>query len=72
MRRRDERFVDQAKYKALREPLYDKSAAETIAVAKFKPADFNYNAATNSCICPTGKKLYSTGEPLYDERRSTA
>lgn len=61
MRRREERFADQAKYKALPDPLYDKSASANISVSKFKPSEFAYDPATNSCICPAGKKLYSTG-----------
>lgn len=61
MRRRDERFADQTKYKALPDPLWDKTAAGKPSTAKFKPSDFSFNPATNSCICPAGKKLYSTG-----------
>jgi len=61
MRRRDERFAQQAKYKALPDPLYDKSAAAKTTQAKFTPAQFHFDAATNSCICPAGNKLYSSG-----------
>lgn len=61
MRRRDERFAEQAKYKALPDPLWDKTASPSIPDAKFKPSDFRYDPATNRCICPAGKKLYSTG-----------
>jgi transposase len=61
MRRRDERFAEQAKYKALPDPLWDKTAAATASTAKFTPVDFAYDAATSTCICPAGKKLYSTG-----------
>lgn len=61
MRRRDERFADQAKYKALPDPLWDKTAAATPSRGKFKPSDFRYDAATNTCICPAGKKPYSAG-----------
>lgn len=62
MRRRDERFKGQGKYKRLPDPLYDK-AASTKAPAKslFTPKDFAYDRATNTCICPAGKKLYSSG-----------
>jgi transposase len=59
MRRRDERFKDQAKYKVLPDPLYDKQAVAE--EAKFLPKDFRYDAATNSCVCPAGKHLYSSG-----------
>jgi len=61
MRRRDKRFAEQAKYKALPDPLWDKSASPSIPDAKFKPSDFRFDRATNRCICPAGKKLYSTG-----------
>jgi transposase len=61
MRRRDERFANQAKYKALPDPLWDKSAAATPSTGKFKPSDFRYDPATNTCICPAGNNPYSTG-----------
>ncbi|MGH9576988.1 MAG: transposase, partial [Terriglobales bacterium] len=61
MRRRDERFADQARYKALPDPLYDKTTINKHSSAKFQPSDFVYDAANGTCICPAGKKLYSTG-----------
>jgi transposase len=61
MRRRDERFAQQGRYKALPDPLYDKTAASKPSQAKFQPSDFTYDPATGRCICPAGKKLYSTG-----------
>ncbi len=61
MRRRDERFAEQAKYKALPDPLWDKAPSGKSATATFTPADFRYDPTTNSCFCPAGKKLYSTG-----------
>ncbi|TAK82797.1 MAG: IS1182 family transposase [Betaproteobacteria bacterium] len=61
MRRRDERFADQARYKALPDPLYDKAATIKASSGKFLPSDFAYDSATGICICPAGKKLYSTG-----------
>ena len=61
MRRRDERFAEQGRYKALPDPLYDKAAPSKPADAKFLPEDFTYDAAAGTCICPAGKKLYSTG-----------
>ena len=61
MRRRDERFAAQARYKALPDPLYDKTASGENSQIKFQPADFTFDRATNSCICPAGKKLYSSG-----------
>ncbi len=61
MRRRDERFAGQARYKVLPDALYDKTAATETARRKFQPSDFTYDPATGRCICPAGKKLYSTG-----------
>jgi hypothetical protein len=59
MRLRDERFKGQAKYKALPDPLWDKTS--TPKDGKFTPADFHYDPQTQRCICPAGKRLYSTG-----------
>jgi IS5 family transposase len=59
MRRRDQRFRNQAKYKELPDPLWDKTAEPK--EGKFTPADFRYDPKTNCCICPAGKRLYSTG-----------
>jgi IS5 family transposase len=59
MRRRDERLKDQAKYQGLPDPLWDKTA--TPKAGKFTPAHFHYDPKTNRCICPAGKRLYSTG-----------
>jgi len=59
MRRRDQRFRDQAKYKALPDPLWDKSAKPNEGT--FTPADFRYDPKANTCHCPAGKKLYSAG-----------
>ena len=63
MRRRDERFAGQDKYRRLPDPLWDKtpSKPEPAHGGRFTPADFRYDAATNSAICPAGKRLYSTG-----------
>jgi len=61
MRRRDERFAEQGRYKALPDPLHDKAATNRTSAAKFLPSDFAYDPATNTCICPAGKKLYSAG-----------
>jgi transposase len=59
MRRRDKRFKGQAKYKSLPDPLWDKTPATKDG--KFTPADFEYDAKSGRCICPAGKRLYSTG-----------
>lgn len=62
MRKRDERFKEQAKYKALPDPLHDKSMSGVAAKARlFRPADFQYDEASQSCICPAGRRLYSNG-----------
>ena len=61
MRRRDERFAAQARYKSLPDPLYDKTAVDKASESKFQPADFAFDPASNTCICPAGKKLYSSG-----------
>jgi transposase len=66
MRRRDERFKEQGKYKALADPLADKSKTtaqlkEVASTQRFGPKDFMHDPATNTCFCPAGKQLYSNG-----------
>ena len=66
MRKRDERFKGQDKYKALPDPIYDKSkTAEQLRASasskRFRPKDFTYDPITNRCMCPAGKHLYSNG-----------
>jgi len=61
MRKRDERFAGQDRYKVLPDPLYDKAAAGKTSGIKFQPADFTFDPAAKTCICPAGKKLYSSG-----------
>lgn len=60
MRRRDERFQDQAKYKAQPDPLYDKAHPKQGA-AHYRPQDFSYDPNAGTCICPAGKSLYQNG-----------
>ena len=60
MRKRDERFKDQEKYKALPDPLYDKAHPKS-ARKTYKPTDFAYDQRTGTCICPAGKPLYQNG-----------
>ncbi len=65
MRRRDERFANQGKYKVLPDPLHDKRGSaqdqDTDRKGKlFGPKDFTHDGA-NSCICPAGQHLYSNG-----------
>lgn len=62
MRRRDERFKEQAKHKAKPDPLANKKPAMKPATSgKFRPSDFQHDPVTNSCICPAGKRLYRNG-----------
>lgn len=60
MRKRDERFKDQEKYKALPDPLYDKAHPKKSAKT-YRPSDFAYDPDTGTCLCPAGKKLYQNG-----------
>ena len=63
MRQRDERFSEQAKHKGKDDPLYDKQPTQDgqeRPVKLFKPADFTFNG-DNTCTCPAGKLLISTG-----------
>ncbi len=69
MRRRDARFADQTRYKALPDPLYDKTASGKRPEDKFQPADFNFDPTSGTCICPAGKKLYSTGSACFAHGR---
>jgi transposase len=60
MRKRDERFAGRDKYKAAGETLHDKTVKEQ-PVRVFRAADFIVDSQTNSCICPAGQRLYSSG-----------
>jgi transposase len=60
MRKRDARFKEQAKYKALPDPLYDKAHPKK-AARHFRPQDFDYDAEAGTCTCPAGKRLYQNG-----------
>ena len=66
MRKNDERFKVQSKYKLPPDPITDKSkTAEQLKAAqakhRYQPKDFIHDALTKSCICPEGKALYSNG-----------
>ena len=62
LRKCDERFKDQGKYKQGPDPLYDKTPKKPNAsTGKLTPQDFYYDKATNSLICPAGKALYGNG-----------
>ena len=60
MRRRDERFADQGKYKVLPDPLHDKGGQPKQA-ARYQPRDFDYDLQQGTCFCPAGKQLYGNG-----------
>ena len=60
MRKRDERFKDQEKYKTLPDPLYDKAHPKKKA-RTYRPSDFTHDPDTGTCICPAGKTLYQNG-----------
>jgi hypothetical protein len=70
LRERDPRFATQDRHRARPDPLHDKSprAAETArqarAPAVFTAADFTYDAAARTCVCPAGKALYRKGQAL--------
>lgn len=57
MRKRDERFKDQARHKAQPDPLYDKAHPKKTA-GHYRPKDFDYDPDAGTCICPAGKSLY--------------
>jgi transposase len=60
MRKRDERFKDQGKYKQLPDPLYDKAHPQKGA-KHYRPKDFAHDPDAGTCICPAGKALYQNG-----------
>ncbi len=45
MRKRDERFKDQARYKGLPDPVYDKAHPKK-AAKHYRPHDFSYDPAS--------------------------
>jgi transposase len=68
MRRRDERFADQEKHKAKRDPLYEKKATGQPKDGKrFSPADFDFNE-DNTATCPAGKLMNSSGTIYINSR----
>ena len=60
MRKRDERFKEQDKYKALPDPLYDKAHPKKTA-GHYRPKDFDYDPEAGTCRCPAGTFLYQNG-----------
>ena len=68
MRRRDERFANHDKYKALPDPLANKGApAKTTKL--FGPKNFIHDKANNKCISPAGEHLYSNGSHCVTKGR---
>lgn len=59
-RKRDERYAGQEVHQGKPEPLYDKRPKPD-KPRRFKPEDFQFDAASKSCICPAGKRLYGHG-----------
>jgi len=66
MRRRDERFAEQARHKAKKDALHDKSPPRENrrALPLYEPADFTYDPVARTCVCPAGKSLYRKGQNL--------
>jgi len=63
MRKRDERLQGQARHKIKPDPLYNKRPTEP-KKGTFKASDFRYDEASNRCICPAGRALYSSGSEV--------
>ena len=61
MRRRDERFKDQAKYKQLPDPLWDKTAKPSNG--KFTPADFQYDPIVSAAVSASAIRAPTTPKP---------
>jgi transposase len=66
MRQRDHRFRAQARHKAKKDALYDKSPprAKPRTLPLYEPADFTYDPVARTCVCPTGNSLYRKGQHL--------
>ena len=61
MRRRDERFAEQEKYKGKPDPLSEKKeTGQPKEVKRFQPKDFSFND-DNTATCPAGKLMTSPG-----------
>jgi transposase/IS5 family transposase len=61
MRKRDERLAARAHHLAKGDPLHDKRQLPAQTIRLFRPSDFMLDAASNSCSCPAGQRLYSSG-----------
>jgi hypothetical protein len=61
MRKRDERFAEQAKHKDKPDPLYNKTVSGDVKpVKRFRPKDFRFND-DNTATCPAGQSMTSPG-----------
>jgi transposase len=69
MRRRDERFATQERYREKPDPLHNKSvsAAESRKLPLYQPSDFIYDPEARTCECPAGKSLYRTGKDIVNK-----
>ena len=61
MRKRDERLAGQGHHKLKPDPLHDKTSTRAQPLRLFRPSDFVVDEQANSCICPAGQKMYSSG-----------
>ena len=68
MRKRDERFADQAKHKAKPDALYDKTSGGK-KPRLFGPKDFHHDEESKTCICPAGEFLYQNGSAVVIQGR---
>lgn len=59
-RKRDPRFATAEKHRARHKEEIRKSKG-----SKYRPADFVYDAASRTCICPAGKQLYQSGSSCW-------
>lgn len=74
MRKRDERFKEQSKYKALPDPITDKTKTaeqckDISSKRKYTSKNFKHDPINNSCICPNGKSMYGTGKEYKIKER---
>ena len=68
MRKRDERFADQAKHKVKPDALWNKGAPEK-KDRLLGPKDFAYDEESKTCICPAGEFLYQNGSQVVIQGR---
>ena len=68
MRKRDPRLAAQAQHQTKPHPLHDKRPPKP--TAKFQPKDFDYDPIAQTCLCPAGQSLYSSGSHCTTEGRT--